>query len=157
MASIMTTKNSKGEEAAAEIERPLQHLKKCRYCNYEHWDDLDLKFHEEMHKEYCEEKEIMRQKRREYEMMLMRRFNLKKEISSLQRSFAANEANIKDYESDEDTKEFAYEVRERVWKNRARKNWSSDTSFVNEHLELGYYVLTDRERDLAAAAASLHL
>jgi hypothetical protein len=157
MASIMTTKNSKGEEAAAEIERPLQHLKKCRYCNYEHWDNFDLKFHEEMHKEYCEEKEIKRQKRREYEMMLMRRFNLKKEISSLQRSFTANEANIKDYESDEDTKESAYEVRERVWKNRASKNWSSDTSFVNEHLELGYYVLTDRERELAAAAASLRL
>jgi hypothetical protein len=159
MASTMTTsaKNSKGEEAAAEIERPLQHLKKCRYCNYEHWDNFDLKFHEEMHKEYCEEKEIKLQKRREYEMMLMRRFNLKKEISSLQRSFAANESNIKDYESDEDTKEFAYEVRERVWKNRARKNWSSDTSFVNEHLELGYYVLTDHERELAAAAASLRL
>jgi hypothetical protein len=159
MASTMktSTRNAKGENAAAEIERPLQYLKKCRYCNYEHWDNFDLKFHEEMHTEYCEEKEIKRQKRREYEMMLMRRFNLKKEISSLQRSFAANEANIKEYESDEDTKEFAYEVRERVWKNRARKNWSSDTSFVNEHLELGYYVLTDRERELAVAAASLRL
>jgi hypothetical protein len=91
---------------------------------------------------------------REYEMMLMRRFNLKKELSSLQRSFAANEVSINDYETDEDTKEFAYEVRERVWENRARKNWHSDTSFVDEHLELGYYVLTRRERELAEAALS---
>src|ERR687898_346002 len=91
---------------------------------------------------------------REYEMMLMRRFNLKKELSSLQRSFAANEANIKDYETDEETKEFASKVRERVWENRARKNERSDTSFVDEHLELGYYVLTRRERELAEAALS---
>jgi uncharacterized protein YeaO (DUF488 family) len=48
--------NTKGEGAALEIARPLQDLKKCKYCNYEHWDDFDLKFHEEMHKEYCEEK-----------------------------------------------------------------------------------------------------
>ncbi|MDQ3853839.1 MAG: hypothetical protein M3299_13510 [Thermoproteota archaeon] len=158
MASTMTASasNSKGEDAAGKIARSLQDLKKCKYCNYEHWDGLNLKFHEEMHKEYCEDKEVKRQKRREYEMMLMRRFNLKKEINSLQRSFAANEINIKDYESDEETKEFAYEVRERVWENRARKNWRSDTSFVDEHLELGYYVLTDRERELAIAAASLH-
>jgi hypothetical protein len=145
------------EAATAEIARPSQDLKKCRYCNYEHWDDFDLKLHEEMHKEYCEEKEVERQKRREYEMMLMRRFNLKKEIRLLQRSYAANEVNIKDYESDEDTREFAYEVRERVWQNRARENWRSDTSFVDEHLELGYYILTNRERELAAAAASLQL
>jgi hypothetical protein len=113
---------------------------------------------EQMYKEDREEKEeVKQQKCREYEMMLMRRFNLKKEISSLQRSFAANEENIKDYESNEETKEFAHEVRERVWENRARKNWRSDTSFVNEHLELGYYVLTDRERELAVAAASSHL
>jgi hypothetical protein len=112
---------------------------------------------EQMHKEDREEKEVKQQKRREYEMMLMRRFNLKKEIGLLQRSFAANEVNIKDYESDEDTREFAYEVRERVWEKRAMKNWRSDTSFVNEHLELGYYVLTDREMELAAAAASSHL
>jgi hypothetical protein len=150
--------SAKGEDVAAEITRPLQDLKKCRYCNYEHWDNFDLKFHEEMHKEYCQEKEeVRRQKRREYEMMLMRRFSLKKEIRLLQQSFAANEVNIKDYESDEETKEFAYQVRERVWENRARKNWRSDTSFVDEHLELGYYVLTNRERELAAAAASLHL
>jgi hypothetical protein len=121
---------------------------------YEHWDDFDLKFHEEMHKEYCEEKEIKQQNAREYEMMLLRRFNLKKELSSLQRSFATNEANIKDYESDEETKEFASEVRERVWENRARKNERSDTSFVDEHLDLGYYVLTRRERELAEAALS---
>jgi hypothetical protein len=150
--------NAKGEDVAAEITRTLQDLKKCKYCNYEHWDDFDLKFHEETHKEYCEEKEeVRRQKRRDYETMLIRRFSLKKEIRLLQRSFAANEVNIKDYESDEDTKEFAYQVRERVWENRARKNWRSDTSFVDEHLELGYYILTDRERELAAAAASLHL
>jgi hypothetical protein len=175
MAITMTTSsagNAKGEDAAAEIARPLQDRKKCKYCNYEHRDDFDLRFHEEMHKECCEEKEAKRQKRRAFELMLIRRFNLKKEIRLLQRSFAANEMDIKDYESDEDTKELAYEVRERVWENRARKNWSSDTSFVGEYLELGDYVLTDRERELAvelgdyvltdrerelAAAASLHL
>jgi hypothetical protein len=47
---------TKGEDAAPQIARPLQDLKKCKYCNYEHWDDFDLKFHEEMHEEYCEEK-----------------------------------------------------------------------------------------------------
>ena len=154
MTPLSSAVNVKGEDVATEIRRPLQDLKKCRYCNYEHWDDFDLKFHEEMHKEYCEEKEVKRQKRREYEMMLMRRFNLKKEISSLQRSFAANEVNIKDYETDDETKEFAYEVRERAWENRARKNSRSDTCFVDEHLDLGYYVLTRRERELAEAALS---
>jgi hypothetical protein len=151
---IIAATNAKGEDTAAEIARPLQYLKKCKYCSYEHRDDFDLKFHEEKHKEYCEEKEIKRQKRREYEMMLMRRFNLKKELSSLQRSLAANEASIKDYESDEETKEFASEVRERVWENRGRKNERSDTSFVDEHLDLGYYILTHRERELAATALS---
>lgn len=113
---------------------------------------------EQMYKDDRKEKEeVKQQKCREYEMMLMRRLNLKKEISSLKRSFTANELNIKDYESNEETKEFAHEVRERVWENRARKNWRSDTSFVNEHLELGYYVLSDRERELAAAAANSHL
>jgi uncharacterized protein YeaO (DUF488 family) len=63
--------NTKREDAAPEIARSLQDLKKCKYCNYEHWDDFDLKFHEEMHKEYCEDKEIIRQKRREYELMLI--------------------------------------------------------------------------------------
>ena len=113
---------------------------------------------EQMYKDDRKEKEeVKQQKCREYEMMLMRRLNLKKEISSLKRSFTTNELNINDYESNEETKEFAHEVRERVWENRARKNWSSDTSFVNEHLELGYYVLSDRERELAAAAANSHL
>ena len=135
----------------------LTRPQKCKYCNYEHWDEFDLKFHEEMHKEYFEDKEIIRQKCREYELMLIRRFNLKKEIRLLQRSFAANEVNIKDYETDEDTKEFAYQVRERVWENRARKDYRSDTSFVGERLELGYYVLADREKELATATASLHL
>jgi hypothetical protein len=161
MASTMMVSSSavktKGEDAAPQIARPLQDLKKCKYCNYEHWDEFDLKFHEEMHKEYCEDKEIIRQKCREYELMLIRRFNLKKEIRLLQRSFAANEVNIKDYETDEDTKEFAYQVRERVWENRARKDYRSDTSFVGERLELGYYVLADREKELAIATASLHL
>ena len=135
---------------------PYSTCKKCRYCNYENWDDFDLKFHEEQqHKEYCgEEDEVSWQKRREYEMMLMSRFNLKKEISSLQRSFAANEVNIKDYETDDETKEFAYEVRERAWENRARKNSRSDTCFIDEHLELGYYVLTSREKELAGTALS---
>jgi exonuclease VII large subunit len=113
---------------------------------------------EQMYKDDRKEKEeVKQQKCREYEMMLMRRLNLKKEISSLKRSFTTNELNIKDYESNEETKEFAHEVREKVWENRARKNWRSDTSFVNEHLELGYYVLSDRERELAAAAANSHL
>jgi hypothetical protein len=144
--------NTKGEHIR-EIARPLQELKKCRYCDYRHWDEFDLKFHEEMHTEYCEDKEIIRQKRREYELMLIRRFNLTKEIRLLQRSFAANEVNIKKYETDEDTKELACKVREAVWEKRARENWCSDTSFVGEHLELGYYVLTDHERKLAAVTA----
>jgi hypothetical protein len=113
---------------------------------------------EQMYKDDRKEKEeVKQQKCREYGMMLMRRLNLKKEISSLKRSFTTNELNIKDYESNEETKEFAHEVRERVWEKRARKNWRSDTSFVNEHLELGYYVLSDRERELAAAASNSHL
>jgi exonuclease VII large subunit len=113
---------------------------------------------EQLYKDDRKEKEEAKQQKcREYEMMLMRRLNLKKEISSLKRSFTTNELNIKDYESNEETKEFAHEVRERVWENRARKNWRSDTSFVNEHLELGYYVLSDRERELAAATANSHL
>jgi predicted transcriptional regulator len=59
---------TKGEDAAAaEIARPLQNLKKCRYCDFEHFDDFDLKFHEEMHKQYYEEKEIRQQKPLEYE------------------------------------------------------------------------------------------
>ena len=56
MMASSSTVNTKGEYAASEIARPLQDLKKCKYCNYEHWDDFDLRFHEEMHKEYCEEK-----------------------------------------------------------------------------------------------------
>jgi hypothetical protein len=51
-----TAANTKGEDAASEIARHLQDLKKCKYCNYEHWDDFDLRFHEEMHDEYCKEK-----------------------------------------------------------------------------------------------------
>ncbi len=54
-----TAANAKGEDTA-EIARPLQGLKKCKYCNYEHWDEFDLRFHEEMHKEYCEEKRSKR-------------------------------------------------------------------------------------------------
>ena len=63
MALTMTasTANAKGEDGIVEIARPLQDLKKCRYCNYEHWDDFDLRFHEEMHKEYCEEKRLKRE------------------------------------------------------------------------------------------------
>ena len=55
-----TAANAKGEDTAAKIARPLQDLKKCKYCNYEHWDEFDLRFHEEMHKEYCEEKRSKR-------------------------------------------------------------------------------------------------
>jgi uncharacterized protein YeaO (DUF488 family) len=54
-----TAAKTKGEVTAAEIAQPLQNLKKCKYCDYEHWDDFDLRFHEEMHKEYCEEKRLM--------------------------------------------------------------------------------------------------
>ena len=90
-------------------------------------------------------------------MMLMRRFNLKKEILSLQRILASNEIDIKDYETYEETKEFAYEARKRVWANRARKDWRSDTSYVDEHLDLGYYALTDREREMARSNTLLVL
>jgi hypothetical protein len=145
-----STANKKGEDAAAKTVQTVQERKKCKYCNYEHWDDFDLKFHEEQHKEYCEEKQVKRQKRRAYELMLIRRFNIKKEIRSLYQSFTANEVDIKDYETEKDTKEIAYEVRERAWEYRARENWNSDTSFVGEYLELGDYVLTERERQLAA-------
>ena len=60
MALTMTASAAyaKGEDATAEIARPLQDFKKCKYCNYEHWDNFDLRFHEEMHKEYCEEKRV---------------------------------------------------------------------------------------------------
>ena len=57
MTALRTSATTKGGDAAAELAPPLlQNLKKCRYCNYEHWDEFDLRFHEEMHKEYCEEK-----------------------------------------------------------------------------------------------------
>ncbi len=107
-----------------------------------------MKFQKQPHKKYFEEKDNASwQNRQEYELMLMRRFNLKKEIILLQQSFDANEIRIKDYETDEDTKEFACKVREGVWKNRARQNWHSETSFADEHLELGYYVLTPMKRN----------
>ncbi len=61
-----------------------------------------------------------------------------KKIKLIQRSFAANGVEIKDYETDEDTKDAAYQIRERVWEYRARKDRRSNTSFINEHLELGY-------------------
>jgi hypothetical protein len=148
--------NTEGQDGAKERAHIPWELKKCKYCNYEHWDEFDLRFHEEMHKEYCEEKEIKRQKRREYEMMLIKRLSLKKEIRLLHQYFAANEMEIKVYETDEHTKELAYEVRERVRGNRARGNWDLDTPFADEHLELGNYVLTDRERELAAPTDTLH-
>jgi phosphoribosyl-ATP pyrophosphohydrolase len=111
-----------------------------------------LRFQKQQHKKYWKEKDdgASWQKRREYELMLMRRFNLKKQIRLLQRSIAANEISIKDYETAEDTKEFACKVREEVWENRSRKNWHSDTSFADEHVELGYYVLTLHEKELAS-------
>jgi DNA-binding FadR family transcriptional regulator len=55
-----TAANAKEEDAAAKIARPVQDLKKCKYCNYEHWDEFDLSFHEEMHEEYCEAKRSKR-------------------------------------------------------------------------------------------------
>jgi len=60
MTALRTPANTKGGDAAAELARPLQNLKKCRYCNYEHGDEFDLRFHEEMHKEFCEEKRRLR-------------------------------------------------------------------------------------------------
>jgi uncharacterized protein YeaO (DUF488 family) len=53
-----TAANTRGENAASEVARPLQDLKKCKYCDYEHWDEFDLRFHEEMHEEYCKEKRL---------------------------------------------------------------------------------------------------
>jgi hypothetical protein len=81
--------NAKGEDVAAETTRPLQDLRKCKYCNYEHWDNFDLKFHEEMHKEYCEEKEeAKRQKCRDYEIeacpFRSRTFKINLELGSRQ-------------------------------------------------------------------------
>ena len=58
--ALRTPANTRGRDSTAELARPLQILKKCRYCNYEHWDEFDLRFHEEMHKEYCEEKRRLR-------------------------------------------------------------------------------------------------
>ena len=59
---------TKEEDATAEIAQPLQDLKKrCRYCSFEYFDDFDLKFHEEMHKQNCEEKQIGQEERKEYE------------------------------------------------------------------------------------------
>ena len=147
--------NAKGQDAINETAHTLHELKKCKYCNYKHWDELDLRFHQEMHKEYCEENEINRQKRREYEIMLMKRLSLKREIRLLHQSFATNEMEIKIYETDEHTKELAHEVRERVRENRTRGNWDSDTSYTDEYLDLGNYVLTDRESELAAVTSSL--
>jgi predicted transcriptional regulator len=58
--------NAKGGHASVEIALPSQDTKKCRYCNYEHLDILDLRFHEEMHKGHCEAKEVMRHEGEEY-------------------------------------------------------------------------------------------
>jgi len=63
--TVSTPVKAKGEEAV-EIARALQNLKKCKYCDYQHWDDFDLRFHEEMHKEYCEEKRGLIAKAQEY-------------------------------------------------------------------------------------------
>src|SRR5919206_3052365 len=59
--------NTEGQDGAKERAHIPWELKKCKYCNYEHWDEFNLRFHEEMHKDCCEDKEIIRQKRREYE------------------------------------------------------------------------------------------
>ena len=65
--SSLSASNTKGTRM--EIARSLQDLKKCKYCNYEHWDDFDLKRHEEMHKGYCVEEEVKRQKHQEFETL----------------------------------------------------------------------------------------
>src|SRR5688500_7045328 len=66
MSSSLLAANAKGGDASVEIAPPSQDTKKCRYCNYEHLDILDLRFHEEMHKGHCEEKEVMRHEGGEY-------------------------------------------------------------------------------------------
>jgi hypothetical protein len=53
---MASTANSEVKDV--EIAQTLQNRRKCKYCNYEHWDEFDLRFHEEMHKEYCEEKRL---------------------------------------------------------------------------------------------------
>ena len=55
---VATAANTKEGNAAAENEQTLQNVRKCKYCTYQHWDEFALKFHEEMHKEYCEEKRL---------------------------------------------------------------------------------------------------
>jgi predicted transcriptional regulator len=65
--SSLLAANAKGGDAFVEIAPPSQDAKKCRYCNYEHLDIVDLRFHEEMHKGHCKEKEVMRHEGEEYE------------------------------------------------------------------------------------------
>jgi hypothetical protein len=55
---VATAANTKKQSAAAENAQALQNIRKCKYCKYQHWDEFALKFHEEMHKEYCEEKRL---------------------------------------------------------------------------------------------------
>ena len=67
--SSLLAANSKGENAPVDIVQPSQDLKKCKYCNYEDQDAFDLRFHEEVHKGYFEDKESTRHEDREDETL----------------------------------------------------------------------------------------
>ena len=55
---VAAAANANEKNAAAEYEQTVRIVRKCKYRKYQHWDEFDLKFHEEMHKEYCEEKRL---------------------------------------------------------------------------------------------------
>jgi hypothetical protein len=55
---VRAAANTNEKNAAAEKEQSFRNVRKCTYCKYQHWDEFALKFHEEMHKEYCEEKRL---------------------------------------------------------------------------------------------------
>jgi hypothetical protein len=55
---VRAAANTNEKNAAAEKEQSFRNVRKCKYCKYQHWEEFALKFHEEMHKEYCEEKRL---------------------------------------------------------------------------------------------------
>ena len=66
-----------GKDEAAKVASMSQDARKCKYCNYEHRDEFDLRSHQQMHRAYCEEKEVMHHEDTEYEA-----FNEDNHISS---------------------------------------------------------------------------
>src|SRR3712207_194320 len=56
-----------GKDEAAKVAPQSQDARKCKYCNYEHRDEFDLRSHQQMHRAYCEEKEVMHHEDTEYE------------------------------------------------------------------------------------------